>query len=92
LARFLAEEISRGESFEQTRLVVIDDFGDFDFTFQDQVKRIFDGIFTAEYCTGGIVHQLAVVDEFRYFAGGNPGKSMRDDFTGSATSGLGFIV
>jgi hypothetical protein len=44
----LTEEIFPGESFEQTRLVIIDGLRDIDFAFQDQVRSIFDKISAAK--------------------------------------------
>ncbi len=56
--RHFAEEITRCELLEQARLAVVDDFGDLDFPFQDQVESIFNGVFMAQDRPGGIIHLI----------------------------------
>ena len=47
------EEIARCELLEQARLVIVDNFGDLNFPFQDQVERIFNLVFMTQDHPGG---------------------------------------
>ena len=54
--RHFTEEIARCKLFEQARLDVVENFGDFHFPFQDQVESIFKCVFMAKNCPDGIIH------------------------------------